>query len=50
MATLEDGSVVHASRIVGGFVDGKRVVNKWIKPEMLEEPQKRRWRASRHRS
>jgi hypothetical protein len=31
MAELDDGRVVHASRIENGTVDGVRVRNRWIK-------------------
>lgn len=42
MATLDDGRVVHASRIKNGFVDGVRVKNQWLKPDMLEKGKKKR--------
>ena len=42
MATLDDGRVVHASRINNGFVDGVRVKNQWLKPDMLEKGKKKR--------
>ncbi len=31
LAELEDGTLVHASRIKDGMVDGLRVKNRWIK-------------------
>lgn len=37
MATLEDGRIVHASRIKDDMVDGVRVKNKWRKPDLLEK-------------
>lgn len=37
MATLDDGRIVHASRIKNDKVDGTRVKNKWRKPDMLEK-------------
>jgi hypothetical protein len=36
MATLDDGRIVHASRIKDDKVDGVRVRNKWLKPDMLK--------------
>lgn len=37
MAELDNGQIVHASRIVDGKVDGVRVRNKWRKDLSLGE-------------
>ena len=41
MATLDDGRVVHASRIKDDMVDGVKVKNRWIKPNLVEKTKKR---------
>lgn len=37
MAELEDGRVVHASRIQNGLVDGVKVKNRWRKNDLLKK-------------
>jgi hypothetical protein len=40
MATLDDGRVVHASRIKDDLVDGVRVKDRWIKSNLLDKKKK----------
>jgi hypothetical protein len=42
MATLDNGRIVHASRIKDGLVDGVRVKNRWIKPPAEKKIKARR--------
>jgi hypothetical protein len=41
MATLDDGRVVHTSRVKNDQVGGVKVKNRWLKPDLLEKKKKR---------